>query len=1131
MKNNLLFGTLLLGMLFLMNCNPKNPNETDGDVANAEETSTLFEQITPEQSGINFINSIEETDSANVLIYGYFYNGAGVATGDLNNDGLLDLFFASNQGSSALYMNQGGMKFLDVSNKAGISTTGWCTGVTFADVDDDGWLDIYIVRSSPLESYDDRKNLLYRNNADGTFTEMAEEMGIADPGYGSTANFFDCDNDGDLDLFLANHPTDFGLDIRETQAHTKGDEFSTDRFYINDGKGKFSDQSKSAGVESYAFSLSCAASDFNNDGLTDLYVCNDFYFPDFLYINQGDGTFVDKHEDFFKHSSTNSRGSDIADINNDGRLDLMVLDILPYENYRRKLLLGPANFDYYLMRWQYGYGHQYMKNTLQIGTQNGMFQDVANYAGVSATDWSWTPLLADFDNDGYRDIYVTNGNLRDLTDQDFINYQDQFRNQNKRRMTVKEMAQALPTNKLKNLAFRNSGNLNFEPISREWGLGQAMVSNASIYADLDRDGDLDIITCNLNAPIAIYKNQTEENASITIQFKGSESNIHGIGCSVEIETSEGIQVADNYPSKGYLSSRAPEVHFGLAQSQVNRVKVKWPSGIINEMQGPFEKITVVEEAKGKKETKLETKEEQQLFTERTGLGIDFNHLESGYLDFQREPTLPFMYSKLGPSTAVGDLDGDGDDDIIFGSSVGADLRFYFQENGKFKSKPNTLNPKLDERIETGQILLFDCDGDKDLDLYICAGGNEYDNPNTKFYTDKLYINDGRGAFSESENGLPGNIKVPNSVVAPHDIDGDGDLDLFVGPTYLPGQYPSAFYAIVLENVDGKFIDAGPKWLPETMELGAVHSAQFCDLNGDGGKELVIASHWESIQVWSFNGARFVERTEEFGFGSQLGLWNGLVCEDFDNDGDIDIVASNWGLNSQFQASKLAPIFIDFGDLSKSGKSQAIVSQYFGNVLAPIYSMRELQKEFRFFVQQNFTKNYEYALSNRDDILGRISGGFKTRQLNNLAHVYFENTNGKFSPKQLPYQSQLGPIFGMDAIDVNGDGLKDLLLVGNSYDTKIEFGWEDALNGLVLLNEGKGAFKAVENSGFYTPHNAKSLARIRVGEELVYVVGNNHEKVQTFSLGLIQDWTQENTKICNGYFSQHSKWNIKKREAN
>jgi hypothetical protein len=1097
----------------------KQPKIDSGD--KEEVVKPQFELMSSNVTGVNFQNTLTETDSSNILIYEYIYNGSGVAVGDINNDGLKDLFFTSNEGSSKLYLNNGDFKFTDISTQAGIETTGWCTGVSMADVNNDGYLDIYVCRSNPLTGIEMRKNLLFINKQDGTFEEKAEELGLADNGFSTIANFFDMDNDGDLDAYLGNHPVEIGLDIRKSNAYEYRDEWSTDRLYENDGTGKFTDITKRAGVESYAFALSVSASDYNDDGLTDIYVCNDYYFPDFLYINKGNGKFKNEHSKYFKHSSTNAMGSDAADFNNDGRVDLVTLDMLPEDNFRRKTLLGPVNFDFYVIRWQYGYGHQIMQNCLQMNTGLGNYADVCNYAGIGATDWSWAPLLADFDNDGWRDLYITNGYLRDVTDQDFINYEANYFSKNNRKMSAADLAKMLPEKRIPNYAFQNTGKLKFKDVSKSWGLDSAAVSNSAVYADLDNDGDLDLVTCNINDPVFLYKNTIDNKNSLTITFEGNESNKFGIGCKVELFNGTETLIAENYGCRGYQGYVAPEIHFGLGTRSVKGLRVVWPSGKENIYKDVPNGKLHVKEADAKGAGDWEEAKPIVLFEEVAArYNINFSHVESGYVDFKREPLLPFMYSKSGPSIAVGDLNGDGKDDFVVGSSVGGKNAVYIQVKNGFLESGRTIKSAPNPEYEDGAMLIFDANGDGHNDLYIAGGGNEVGDPDTKMYMDRLYINDGMGFLNLSPDPLPQRTNAPSTVVVPFDIDGDGDLDLFVGGAYLPGMYPISFNSGFLENQGGKFIDANEKWAKGMDDLGAVNEAVFADVNGDGNIDLIIAAHWKNIQVLSFTNGKFVSISESLGLNNKSGFWNGLLVKDMDGDNDLDIVASNWGLNSQMHAQMGKEIYIDYGDLDGNGKFDAMVCQYYGNVLAPIYARSEMEAQMKQFMNMNYKKFYEYAATNRDELSTRFKKVDGTLRVNTMATTIWKNQNGKFIPEELPVEAQLSPVFGMEAVDLNGDQQLDLILIGNSYETRIELGWEDASNGVILMNNGKGKMEAHANGGWFTPNNAKSLARIRVNDKLVYLVGNNHEKLQAFEYKGDVIWSKTNEQIY-GYWSQHS----------
>lgn len=1088
------FYVILITSLFI-SCNKKKQEEQ----ASETRKDTLFEKLSSSETGVNFTNVMIESDSVNVTTYQYIYNGSGVSVGDINNDGLQDLFFTSNQGDCKLFLNKGNFKFEDITEQAGINTSHFCTGTVMGDVNNDGFLDIYVCRSNPFFSDENRENLLFINQGDNTFKEMGKEYGVNNDGFTSNATFFDFDNDGDLDLFVGNHPIEFDSDIRKRSCYQEFTPKESDKLYENLGNGKFVDITKKAGIASYAFCLGIAISDFNADGKPDIYVANDYYGPDFLYINQGNGTFKEQHQNFFKRTSTNAMGCDAADFNNDGLVDFMVVDMLPKDNYRRKLLSGPTNFDYYILRWNTGYGHQSMKNSLQLNRGNGKFSEISAFSGVEATDWSWAPLFADFDNDGWKDIYLTNGYYRDVTNLDFVAYEANFLKQKNRTMTVKELADVLPNKVTKNYAFSNNRDWTFSDVSKEWGLDFETVSMGAAYVDLDNDGNLDLIACNMNQPIHIYKNKSKNQHNfIQCDFKGESVNKFGVGAKVIIHTQEGIQMAENYVTRGYNSSMAPMVHFGLGKSKIDVLEVFWPNGKYQKIESPKinQKITLLEKEATSKWPEVQ-KGKEKFFEERTAnITPKIKHKESPFIDFKREPLLPRMFSKRGPDMAVADVNGDGlEDFFISGSTISAPELYIQKANGQFaiQKGPWSENDGTEQTV----VKFFDFNNDGYPDLYVGNGSNEYDDPNDIRYQDKLYINN-KGNFTLAQNVLP-DMRINTGAVAIADINGDGFLDIFIGGNVKPGFYPMASKSYLLINDGGKFRDETQKLLPDLVNAPLINDAHWVDLNKDGVLELVIAGEWMPISVFEFENNQYKNKTKEFGLSKQLGWWTTLAFADLNNDGEIDIIAGNEGLNSQYRASPLKPIFIDYGDLDGNGSFEGMVSQFYLDVLAPIYSKEDLLMRMTAFMNRNYKYFETYARSNTSEILSKATNVEGRLEVNELRSIVFLQNKGTFEPKALPNAVQIAPLHDLYPIDINNDGYLDLIVVGNSFDNKIEQGWVDALNGAVLLGDGKGNFKEKENVGFFVPGIGKTIRKIAINNAPYLMVSNNNDAIQFFKI--------------------------------
>ena len=1075
---------LLTTALIFTACNQKD----------TEETGRVFQLLSAEQTGIDFVNEVIETDEMNIGTYEYIYNGNGVSVGDINNDGLFDLFFTSNQGDCKLYLNKGDFKFKDITPASGIQTSGFCTGTVMADVNNDGLTDIYICRDNPFFADSLRANLLFINNGDMTFSEQGKSYGVNDKGYSSIANFFDADNDGDLDLFVGNHPIEFERDIRKFSIYELNDEQSTDRFYLNNGDGTFTDHTLASGMASHSFTLSTSASDFNQDGLTDLYVCNDYFGMDFCYINNGDGTFIESHKELFKHASTNAMGSDAADFNNDGLVDLVVLDMLPQHNYNRKLLSGPSNFDFYIIRLKNDYGHQNMKNTLQINSGEGQFNEIACFSGILATDWSWAPLFADYDNDGWKDLYVTNGYYRDVTNMDFVSYKANFLKKNNRNLTINELAEQLPNKRTANYAFKNNGDLTFSDVSADWGLDHETVSNGAAYVDLDNDGKLDLIACNMNQEVHIYKNNSEDKSYIDIKLNGDESNRQGLGAKVTVYSGEHLQFAENYTVRGYNSSVSPLMHFGLGDmTVVDSIKVIWPSRKVTLVKNPQVKQMITINESDAQYMHTYEKEDATSFVEVSDEVLNgAEHIESGYVDYKREPLIPHMFSKRGPGVDVADVNGDGLEDFIMSGSFNSLPQLFIQNSSSSFDVKNGPWSDLSE-IETVAAHFFDCDGDGDKDLYLACGSNEYSNPTDPRYQDQLYLNDGSGNYEQSE-GLPA-MAINSGCVSSGDFDGDGDLDLFVGGNVIAGQYPKFHRSYLLANDGGTFTDVTATWNSDLVNAGLINTAQFVDFDNNGKLDLLLAGEWMSPKLYVNNGNSLKDESSSLGLGEYVGWWNMAKAADYDGDGDLDIMAGNIGLNSQFMASKEKPLYVDYGDLDANGSLDAVVSQYYGDVLAPIYSKDEMSAQMRYFMNTHYKFYEDFSKATTSSFLELAKGDVTRQSATTLESMYFENTGNSFVAKALPAEAQFTPMFDFLPISHNGETV--ILGVGNSYDNKVEFGWTAASNGLFLKYNQNGELYHSSGSGFYVPNVAKGIYPIKVGGEIHYLVSINHGKFKIF----------------------------------
>jgi hypothetical protein len=1089
-------------------------------LTSCHDNSTLFKQVSSNHSGIHFANTIVENDSVNPIDLTNIYNGGGIGVGDFNNDGLPDLYFTGNQVSNKLYINKSDLKFQDVTDTANVKGGGkWCRGVSVVDINNDGWLDIY-VSATILNDPHKRENLLYINqgadkNGIPHFKNMAAEYGLNDTTHSTMAAFFDYDNDGDLDMYLVvneipsgSFPSNFRPKI------TDGSFPSTGRLYRNDWNEQlhhpvFTNVTKQAGVTIEGFGHAVSIADFNRDGWKDIFVTNDFNSNDLLYINNHDGTFTDKASTYFKHTSANGMGQDVIDINNDGLSDVVELDMNPEDNYRKKTMLGSALYRTYQNSDHFGYQYQYVRNTLQLNqgprvNQNDsigdpVFDDVSFFAGIAQTDWSWTPVVTDFDNDGYRDIIVTNGFPRDVTDHDFIS----FRREAGTIADKQFILDQIPKVKLHNYAFHNNGNVKFDDVTDKWGLTAPSFSNGSVYTDLDNDGDMDMIVNNINDEAFVYENTTNAKDKVSenylkIKFRGDKNNINGLGAWSEIYYNKNQkQVYENSPYRGYLSTVEAIAFFGLGKiSSIDSVIIRWPGNkkqILKNVK-PNQTLSVdIKNANLEDSWNKSDFVNNVLFTEISkSADINYVHNEQDYIDFDRERLLPHKLSQYTPGLAAGDVDDNGLDDIFIGGNSNFPGKFFLQQsNGKFSTKdlPSSANNTGEGYKDLG-LLLFDADSDGDLDLYCASGSDEFP-ADTKNYQDRLLINDGKGNFKVDSSALPINY-TSKSCVKAVDFDNDGDLDLFVGGRCLPGKYPMPVSSFIYRNDSKngkiKFTDVTAGVAPFLKDVGLVCDAIWTDFDNDGWTDLIAVGEWMPITFLKNDHGKFKNVSSQSGISNQTGWWNSIAAGDFDNDGDIDYIVGNLGENSFLHASDQYPVSIYAKDFDNNGSIDPIVT---------------------LFIKDKNTNgvNKEYTLMNRDDIVSQLPSvrkkfptykefasadvhqiftddqmkGAMIKHANNFKSCYLKNDgNGKFELLPLPDEAQISTLNGMVVDDFNNDGNLDVAICGNDYGTEVFNGRYDAMNGLVLLGDGKGNFapQTILKSGFFVPGDAKALIKLR-----------------------------------------------------
>jgi hypothetical protein len=1022
-----------------------------------------------------------------------------VAIGDINNDGLADVFFGGNQVSDRLYLNKGNFQFEDITKKSRTAkNSGWTWGVTMVDINADGYLDIYVSRNGNSMKLEDRKNQLYINNQDLTFTESAMKYGLADVGFSTQAVFFDMDNDGDLDMYQVNQPPDKKLLLinRIPQERLK---FYQDRLYRNDN-GSYTDVSEKSGISrEMAYGLSANASDFNNDGLLDIYVSNDYGAPDIMYYNNGDGTFKNITKEKLKHMSQFSMGSDTGDINNDGLIDLITTDMTPDDHYRSKMNMASMNTEVFNQLVKASDSYQYMTNTLQINTGKGSFSDIANMAGVAKTDWSWASLLVDLDNDGWKDIIITNGIKKDIDNNDHRNL---VKNIDKKTAPEKlfEYSQNTPSRPISNFAFRNKGNLEFEKISKEWGFDTPSFSNGMAYGDLDNDGDLDVVINNMDTPAFIYKNKATGNF-LKVNIEGSKNNRFGIGAKAIIHHNNKIQTAENTVTRGFISSVEHNLFFGLGKDvTVDKVEVIWPDGKTNFFEDVGVNRTITASHYKASNANKSIKTENLLTSEikASDLGITYQHKENAFDEYKEEVLLPHNVSQNGPFLTVADVNGDNLEDIFVGGAKDQSGLLYLQkDDGQFKESES--QPwKTDKASEDLGCLFLDVDGDGDLDLYIASGGSEF-KKGSKFLKDRLYVNDGLGNFMKNEKSLP-SIYESTQTVKASDIDNDGDLDLFVGTRLISGKYgfPASSYLLINEN--GNYKKVPNSSAPDLQNLGMVTDAVFSDIDRDNDADLIIVGEWMEITVLQNNDGVFEENSEKFGLQNTRGMWWSITASDIDNDGDDDYVIGNLGKNNKFKATEEHPFKVYVNDFDNNGTNDVVLAKFYKNGYVPLRG-RECTSQQMPYVSEKFKDYHSFASSKLLDILPEQKvDDAVIYEIESFESIVLVNDNGQLVKKSLPNEAQVSPIKSILLLDVNKDGHQDIITVGNHYGVEVETTRYDAGYGTVLLGDSKNNFKYInpKESGFYTPKDSRDIKFVQQKDNDLIIVTNNNTSLSIFN---------------------------------